>query len=137
MLFLDGQRPSHQAPGPEACTLIEGASKLRNSFDSQSKVAVLASLRNSPTTILQCPKTDPQNCGGTLPVVVCVLQRELDIGVFCMRGAPPPGESISRVFYWMAIVTVAGSVLGPPGICNWIGTALPLGAADGIVKNTR
>ncbi len=49
----------------------------------------------------------------------------------------PEREPISRVFYWIAIVTFAGSVLGPPGICNWIGTALPLGAADGIVKNTR
>jgi len=46
-------------------------------------------------------------------------------------------RAFSRFLYWIAIVTLAGPVLGPPGICNWIGTALPFGAADGIVKNTR
>ena len=36
-------------------------------------------------TILQCPKTDSQNFGGTLAVVVHVLEREFDVGFFGMR----------------------------------------------------
>lgn len=38
--------------------------------------------------------------------------------------------------YWTAIVTFVGSVVRPP-ICNWIGTALPFGAPDGIWRRAQ
>jgi hypothetical protein len=36
--------------------------------------------------------------------------------------------------YWIAIVTLFGSVLRPSGTCNWIGTALPRTPYERVLK---